>query len=95
MVTIEAQVTLIIKKNKTEDIETKVFGEIGPVGRDEFAAAGQKGFKAEMMIKVWDFEYSNQEEIIVDGKRMAIYRTYGPRTDGKMELYAGERVGKQ
>ena len=92
--TIEAIVTLLIKKNQTEYLESKVFGEIYPVGRDEFAAAGQKGYKADMMVEVWEFEYTNQTEIKVDGKKYAIYRTYGPKNNGKIELYTGERVGK-
>ena len=33
-------------------------------------------------------------EIMVNGKKLAIYRTYGPKNNGKIELYAGERVGK-
>lgn len=94
MVTIEAVVTLLIKKNQTEYLEKDVFGEINPVGRDEFAAAGQTGLKASMMVEIWGFEYENQTEIKVDGKKMAIYRTYGPKRNGKVELYAGERVGK-
>ncbi|MBQ6994968.1 MAG: phage head closure protein [Lachnospiraceae bacterium] len=84
----------MIKKNQTENLEKKVFGEIQPVGRDEFAAAGQKNHKASLMVEVWGFEYENQTEIVVDGKKYAIYRTYGPKNNGKIELYAGERVGK-
>ena len=63
MATIEALVTLLIKKNQTEYLEKDVFGKINPVGRDEFTAAGQKGFKASMMVEVWGFEYENQTEI--------------------------------
>lgn len=47
-----------------------------------------------MMIEVWGFEYEGQTEIMVDGRKMAIYRTYGPKSNGKVELYAGERIGK-
>lgn len=85
---------LLVKKNQTEYLEKEVFGEIRPVGRDEFTAAGQKGYKASMMIEVWEFEYENQTELLVDGVRMTIYRTYGPKGNGKVELYAGEKVGK-
>lgn len=94
MVTIEAQVKLLIKKNQTEYLETTVFAKISPVGRDEFSAAGQGGFKASFQAEVWEFEYGGQTEIEVDGKRMVIYRTYGPKANGKIELYAGERIGK-
>lgn len=47
-----------------------------------------------MMIEVWGFEYEGQTEVMVDGKKMAIYRTYGPKDNGKIELYAGERIGR-
>lgn len=94
MVIIEAQIKLLIKKNQKEYLESKVFAKISPVGRDEFAAAGQDGFKASFQAEVWGFEYDGQTEIEIDGKRLAIYRTYGPKANGKIELYAGERVGK-
>lgn len=86
--------TLLVKKNQTEYLEKEVFAEINPVGRDEFTAAGQKDYKASMMIEVWGFEYEGQTEVMVDGRKMVIYRTYGPKNTGKVELYAGERIGK-
>ena len=86
--------TLLVKKNQTEYLEKEVFAEINPVGRDEFTAAGQKDYKASMMIEVWGFEYEGQTEVMVDGRKMAIYRTYRPKNTGKVELYAGERIGK-
>ena len=67
---------------------------INPVGRDEFAAAGQLGYKATSQLEVWGFEYDGQTEVSIDGKRYAVYRTYGPKTNGKTELYIAERVGK-
>lgn len=94
MATIEAIVKLLVKKNPKEYLEKEAYGTIHPVGRDEFTAAGQKSFKASMMVEVWGFEYEGQTEIMVDGKVMAVYRTYGPKSNGKIELYAGERVGK-
>lgn len=94
MVIIEAQIKLLIKKNQKEYLESKVFAKISPTGRDEFAAAGQGGFKASFQAEVWGFEYDGQTEIEIDGKRLVIYRTYGPKANGKIELYAGERVGK-
>lgn len=94
MVIIEAQIKLLIKKNQKEYLERKVFAKISPAGRDEFVASGQGGFKASFQAEVWGFEYDGQTEIEIDGKRLAIYRTYGPKANGKIELYAGERVGK-
>ena len=94
MATIEAEVKLLTKKNQKEYLEKVVFGEINPVGRDEFTAAGQRDYKASAMVEVWGFEYEGQTEVMVDGRKMAIYRTYGPKSSGKVELYAGERVGR-
>ena len=94
MATIEAIVKLLIKKNQKEYLEKEAYGTINPVGRDEFTAAGQKNYKASMMVEVWGFEYEGQAEIMVDGRKMAVYRTYGPKSNGKIELYAGERIGK-
>ena len=85
---------LLIKKNQTEYLEKEIIAKINPIGRDEFAAAGQKGFKASAMFEVWEFEYDGQTEIEANNKKMVIYRTYGPRADGKIELYTGEKVGK-
>lgn len=94
MVTIEALIKLLVKKNQTEYVETEVIAKVNPVGRDEFTAAGQKGYKAEFMLEVWSFEYTGQTEVSVNGKRYAVYRTYGPKANGKTELYVAERVGK-
>lgn len=49
--------------------------------------------KARYKFDVWENEYSEEQELIYNGSRLTIYRTYGPRADGKMELYAGERAG--
>ena len=56
MATIEAIVKLLVKKNPKEYLEKEAYGTIHPVGRDEFTAAGQKSFKASMMVEVWRFE---------------------------------------
>lgn len=95
MATIEALIKLLEKKNQKEYEENEVIAKINPVGRDEFSAAGQKGYKAEFMLEVWAFEFSGQKEVIVDGERYAIYRTYGAKSNGKIELYAAERAGKK
>lgn len=82
------------RKNQKEHLEKEAYGIMNPVGRDEYNTAGQKGFKASVMVEVWGFEYEGQEEIMVDGRTMAVYRTFGPKSNGRIELYAGERAGK-
>mgnify|MGYP001143288736 CR=1 FL=1 len=76
-----------------EDVRTAVFAEVDPVGRDEYEAAGQQGMKAEYKFTVWAAEYDEQEEVEYNGRRLSIYRTYGARSDDKIELYAAERAG--
>lgn len=76
-----------------EDVRTAVFAEVDPVGRDEYEAAGQRGMKAEYKFTVWAAEYDGQEEVEYNGRRLSIYRTYGARSDDKIELYAAERAG--
>lgn len=76
-----------------EDVRTAVFAEVDPVGRDEYETAGQQGMKAEYKFTVWAAEYDGQEEVEYNGRRLSIYRTYGARSDDKIELYAAERAG--
>lgn len=91
---IEGLITLIHPgETKEGDEKTPVFGEINPVGRNEFNDAGQAGYKAQYQFVIWAAEYDEQPEAIFDKKRLTIYRTYGPRPDDKIELYAAERVG--
>ena len=91
----DALITLIHPGETDEtDEKTEVFASVESTGRDEFVAAGERGFKASNKFTVWDNEYDGQPECIYDGKRLTIYRTYGPRNDDRIELYAAERVGR-
>lgn len=91
---VECQITLIHPGEKPEDDEkTVVFAEMNPVGRDEFQSAGVNGYKAQKQFVIWAEEYDEQPELQHGNKRLTIYRTYGARPDGKIELYAAERVG--
>lgn len=78
---------------KEEDIKNNVIAKVEPIGRDEFVAAGAKGMKARHKFTVWENEYKEESEVLFNNKRLSIYRTFGPKDDGRMELYAGERVG--
>ena len=90
----EGVITLIHPgETKEDDIKTSIFAEIESSGRDEFVAAGQKGYKATKKFVVWANEYDEQPELEYNGKCLSIYRTYGPRNDDKIELYAAERIG--
>lgn len=90
----ESQIALVHPGETPDDDEkTSVFAQVYPVGRDEFQAAGVNGYKAENRFDVWAEEYDGQPELDYRGKRLSVYRTYGVKPDGKIELYAAERVG--
>lgn len=90
----DAFITLIDPgETRGEDIKNDVIASVEPSGRDEFVAAGQSGLKAKYKFSVWANEYHEESEAIFEKKRLTIYRTYGPRPDNKVELYAGERAG--
>lgn len=76
-------------------METKVFAKVNPIGRDEYAAAGEKGMKARYMFEVYMSEYNDQSVVVFGEDRLTVYRTYGPKDDDKIEVYAGQRVGNR
>lgn len=78
---------------RAEDEKTEIFARLVPVSRNEFSAAGQAGYHELRRFDIWTSEFDDQEEVIYNGKRLTIYRTYGPRQDGITELYTAERVG--
>lgn len=82
-------------ETREEDITKKVYATVKPIGRDEYAAAGEKGMKARYMFEVYNNEYSGQDTVIHGKERLTVYRTYGPRDDDKIEVYAGQRVGNR
>lgn len=87
-------ITLIHPGDTQEnDLKTDVYASIEPVGRDEFQTAGVKGMKAENKLNVWSSEYDGQPEVKIGSELFSIYRTFGPKPNGKTELYTAERVG--
>lgn len=91
---IDAYITLVEPgETKEEDVKNGVIATVEPIGRDEFVAAGQKSMKARHKFDVWANEYNDEQEVEYNGRRLTIYRSYGPKDDGKIELYAGERAG--
>ena len=92
----EDVIITLIHPGETEqdDEKTELFAEMNSTGRDEFTAAGQAGYKKSVQFVVWTNEYDDQPEVIYNGARLTIYRTFN-RRDEKTELYAGERVGNR
>lgn len=95
-------VTLIKKGQAEKDIhgnavysETKssVFAVKKSVRQSEFFQAATVGFKPDMLLEVFSFEYSGEEMCELNGDRYTIYRTYQiPNTD-RIELYLTAIVG--
>lgn len=84
---------IALGETRDEDTKRSVYADVDSVSREEFASSGAAGMQARKKALVWAEEYRDEEEIVISGKRLAIYRTYGPTAAGKIELYAGERVG--
>lgn len=73
--------------------EKLVFCEISSVGGQEVLKASQSGIKPQCRIKLWKYEYENQQLIRIGDDYFTVYRTY---VDKEMiELYLERRVGKQ
>lgn len=77
-----------------EPTETSVdvYCSINSVTQTEFFEASQTDLKPAYQVKVWAFEYSNQQEIEIDGVRYSVYRTY-LRSKDIIELYVEKKVG--
>lgn len=95
-------VTLVKKGASTRDehgnavypeTETTIYGKQRSVKQTEFFQAAAVGFKPDLMIEVYAFEYNGEELCEIDGNRYTIYRTYQiPNTD-RIELYLTAIVG--
>lgn len=91
LVSVGYQTDAIGQAIPTETTST-IQGRIGSVSASEDERAGQKGFKAMHEAVVWSFEFNDEEIAEVNGKRYQIYRYY-KRSDGRTELYLGQRAG--
>lgn len=66
---------------------TTVFAKKKSVRQSEFFQAAALGFKPDLTLEIYDFEYDGQELCELSGERYRIYRTYSiPGTD-RTELY--------
>ena len=69
-----------------------VYGRIGSVTRQEWAAAGELGIKPEMTLTMFGPDYQGEKTVQVDGNYYGVYRTYQATTDD-LELYLEWKVG--
>lgn len=69
-----------------------VFCEKKSITRNEFFSAGRNGLNPEMMFTVFHADYDGERKCEFEGKKLAIYRTYGGDGD-YIELYAQREGG--
>lgn len=78
---------------KVETVTRKtVIGNASSVSAQEFFRAGEQGLKPEVVIKLWQADYSGEEKLEYSGKQYSIYRNYMSK-DGRVELYCQKDVG--
>lgn len=63
------------------------------VKQSEFFQAAAQGFKPEIVLEIYSFEYKNQELCYFSGEKMRIYRAYPLPNSEKIELYLTSIVG--
>lgn len=79
------------QKVATETRHT-VLCDIQSVTGQEFMDAGRSGIHPDCRARLFFGDYSGQKIAEVNGKRLAVYRTYQPTKD-VIELYLEERGG--
>lgn len=77
----------IYKEEKTE-----VWADVRSPSRSETAAAGAQGLKPEYTVVVHVSDYDGQTKAIVNGRLLAVYRTYVSGED--IELHVTEKRGE-
>ena len=69
------------------ETKTPVFAAKKSVRQTEFYQASALGFKPEICLEVYDFEYHNEMLCELEGERFRIYRTYPIKKSDRIELY--------
>ncbi len=95
---IDCDITLIAELDEGLEEKKSVIATVSSATQKEYFAAAQAGFKAEFKAEIWFDEYEGQTIVeLVDlsstTRRFFVYRSYGPRPDGKIELYLTNKVG--
>lgn len=81
----------LLQEIKTE-YERELFCEKKSVGRYEFFIAGQQGTKPQYVFIVRLADYNNEDTLIYNGVKYAIYRSYDKGEF--IELYTQRKAGK-
>jgi SPP1 family predicted phage head-tail adaptor len=72
----------------------QIFAKKKSVKQSEYFQAAAAGFKPEIVIEIYSFEYNNEEICEMEGKRFKIYRSYPISGTDRLELYLTDIVGE-
>lgn len=78
-----------IKKTETERM---VPCTVRSVSSSEWFSGGQQGLNPEWQVTVFNGDYENEREVILEGVRYTVYRKYLGKNDN-LELYLTAKVG--
>lgn len=93
-------ITLISSTKEQDDFgvwrlirtEHDVFAQVDSVTRAEFFEGGRNGLNPEFKFTMFAGDYNRETELIYNGDRYSIYRSYHGRND-RVELYAERKGG--
>ena len=71
-----------------------VFCDIASISMSEWFEAGRNGIKPDYKLTMNRYDYKGETELILNGNRYGVYRTYIYRTDD-IELYVEKKAGVQ
>lgn len=94
-------ITLISQSFEKDDIgqpvpiesKREVYCNVSSIGQNEWYEAGNRGFRPELKITMFLYDYDNETVVELEGKRYAVYRTYITQKSECIELYLQEKAG--
>lgn len=69
------------------ELQVQIFVHVESVSRAEYFSAGQNGLASNYVLKTNSVNYNGENEVIYEGKRYSIYRTYRDPESDQIELY--------
>ena len=78
--------------SQATDTSRRVFCEVESVTQNEFFNGGASGFKPEYRFSIFAYDYNDEKEVIFNGVRYVVYRTYRNKSDD-IELYVERKQG--
>ena len=78
---------------KSKEVYVRRFAKFKSVSQSEFYQAQTAGMKPEIKLEMADFfDYDGQQEVVYEGMRYKVLRTYRTTTNGiELTLYGGVR----